>query len=79
VREITEELFPTASRLIVTAVAQQRALEPEALAELAGRDDVVSTHSVPEALDVLRDAPQNAVIFITGSLFVVGEARPLLQ
>lgn len=79
VLEITEKLFPAASRLIVTAVAQQRALEPEALAELAGRDDVVLTHSMPEALAVLRDAPQNAVIFITGSLFVVGEARPLLQ
>jgi dihydrofolate synthase / folylpolyglutamate synthase len=79
VREITEELFPAASRLIVTAVAQQRALEPEAIAEMAGRGDVVVTHSVREALEALKNAPKDAVIFITGSLFVVGEARPLLQ
>jgi len=36
------------------------------------------THSVREAVDLLREADRSDVIFITGSLFVVGEARALL-
>jgi folylpolyglutamate synthase/dihydropteroate synthase len=37
------------------------------------------TQSVAEAVEMLGEAPEDAVIFLTGSLFVVGEARPLLQ
>jgi folylpolyglutamate synthase/dihydropteroate synthase len=36
------------------------------------------THSVGEAVALLQQATPNDVIFITGSLFVVGEARALL-
>jgi len=36
------------------------------------------THTVGQALALLEDAAADDVIFITGSLFVVGEARALL-
>jgi dihydrofolate synthase/folylpolyglutamate synthase len=76
---ITRELFPLASRLILTRANQDRSLEPETLAACAPPEKTVLTPSVPAALALLEAAPREAVIFITGSLFVVGEARPLLQ
>jgi folylpolyglutamate synthase/dihydropteroate synthase len=36
------------------------------------------TRTVAEAVDLLGQAQREDVIFITGSLFVVGEARALL-
>jgi dihydrofolate synthase/folylpolyglutamate synthase len=71
---ITSQLFPLAAKVILTRAQHDRSLEPERIAEGA-----VVTQSVPEALSLLRTAPKDAVIFITGSLFVVGEARPHLQ
>lgn len=71
---ITSQLFPLAEKVILTRAQQDRSLEPEKIA--AGS---IVTQSVPEALSLLRTAPKDAVIFITGSLFVVGEARPHLQ
>jgi dihydrofolate synthase/folylpolyglutamate synthase len=74
VQPMTERLFPLAERVILTRAAQERSLEPEAI---SARGTV--TRSVAEALALLQEAPREAVIFITGSLFVVGEARPHLQ
>lgn len=71
---ITSQLFPLAEKVILTRAQQDRSLEPERIA-----DGAIVTQSVPEALDLVRTAPKDAVIFITGSLFVVGEARPHLQ
>lgn len=71
---ITSQLFPLAEKVILTRAQQDRSLEPEKIA-----DGAIVTQSVPEALSLLRTAPKDAVIFITGSLFVVGEARPHLQ
>jgi dihydrofolate synthase/folylpolyglutamate synthase len=79
VREIVETLFPAASRLILTRAAQARALEPEAIAGLWPAGKAELTQSVQEALARVKEAPAGAVVFVTGSLFVVGEARPLLQ
>ncbi len=79
VHEICDFLFPLAQRLILTRANQPRALEPEAISAQFPALSATLTQSVPEALALLQDAPPTAVIFITGSLFVVGEARPLLQ
>ncbi len=79
VAEIAGELFPLADRLLITHADQARSLEPEAILALAPHPNATLHARVPEALEALRDAPADAVIFITGSLFVVGEARPLLQ
>jgi dihydrofolate synthase / folylpolyglutamate synthase len=66
--EIAAYLFPLARRIILTRAGQPRALEPE----LIGPHTI--TQSVPEAMALLEAAPADAVVFITGSLFVVGEA-----
>lgn len=79
VAEIAGLLFPAATRLILTRAGQQRSLETSAMAQLCPHPNATLTETVAEALQALAAAPVEAVIFITGSLFVVGEARPLLQ
>jgi dihydrofolate synthase/folylpolyglutamate synthase len=74
VDEMTSLLFPLAGRIILTAPDNSRALPPEQIPA----DDPIITHSVAEALQSLRRAAPDEVVFITGSLFVVGEARHLL-
>jgi dihydrofolate synthase/folylpolyglutamate synthase len=79
VEEIAGILFPIARELILTAPhSNQRALRPEALVEIAGRGETAPT--VADALQLARDgADAEDVIVITGSLFLVGEARALFQ
>jgi dihydrofolate synthase / folylpolyglutamate synthase len=72
--EVAGILFPVATELVLTAPDTPRALRPEALAEFAGRGHIEPT--VPQAIDYARThAGEDDVIVITGSLFVVGEAR----
>jgi dihydrofolate synthase/folylpolyglutamate synthase len=67
-------LFPLADELILTAADTPRSMPPEQLAALAGRGRAVS--NISEALQlVAREAAADDVIVITGSLFLVGEAR----
>jgi dihydrofolate synthase/folylpolyglutamate synthase len=75
VAAITSILFPLASRVIVTSPANSRAMAPE---KIPAPFNAVLTHSVPEAVEVLKQADREDAVFITGSLFVVGEARALL-
>jgi dihydrofolate synthase/folylpolyglutamate synthase len=76
VDEIAGILFPLASRVILTAPDNARALRPEALAELTDHGSIA-----PDILAALEQARsgvlENDVIVITGSLFLVGEARAL--
>jgi len=67
-------LFPLAECIIVTAPANSRAMPPEDIPA----PGATITHTVKEALAVLREVDPSVVVFITGSLFVVGEARALL-
>jgi dihydrofolate synthase / folylpolyglutamate synthase len=76
--EVTAQLFPLAERLIVTAPNFPRALRPETILEIAPHPSAHVTSSVAEAIELARSAPADAAIFITGSLFLVGEARKLL-
>ena len=73
-------LFPLADRVIATAADNIRALSPgEIKAAAPAGVDVTLTSSVPEALSLVRaQAAKEDAIFITGSLYVVGEARRLL-
>ena len=74
--EVAGILFPIATELVLTAPDTSRALRPEALAEFAGRGHIEPT--VETAIDYARThAADEDVIVITGSLFVVGEARKL--
>jgi dihydrofolate synthase/folylpolyglutamate synthase len=75
VAEMTGILFPAADTVIATAPAQERATRPETIRELSGNAGVLITRTVADALKLAQDAD---VIFVTGSLFVVAEARALL-
>lgn len=75
VDEVTDLLFPLADRLILTSPDNPRALHPETLE----RPGAVLTRNIDEALRVACDgAGPEDVVFVTGSLYLVGEARPLL-
>ena len=78
IEEVAGVLFPLASELILTAPDTSRALRPEALAEFAASGHIGShiEQTVEAAINYARaHAADEDVIVITGSLFVVGEAR----
>ncbi|HEY2015985.1 MAG TPA: folylpolyglutamate synthase/dihydrofolate synthase family protein [Bryobacteraceae bacterium] len=75
VAEIGGILFSRAQQVIVTAARQTRAMSPETLREVADHPDVRVAATLPDALAMAQDAD---VVFITGSLFLVAEARELL-
>jgi dihydrofolate synthase/folylpolyglutamate synthase len=75
IRAITEALFPLASELILTAPAIERAMPPQEI-PAPGRAQIAAT--VAEALGIVKRAASEDVVLITGSLFLVGEARALL-
>ena len=74
VPEIGAILFPLAGELILTAADSSRSMPPAELAAIAGRG-----RTTPNVVDALRLVAQQAaaddVIVVTGSLFLVGEAR----
>lgn len=81
VEEVCELLFPRARAVVLTAAHHARALAPESLAEacgpLAPQVEVAPTY--PAALAIARRwsgaVSPSAPIFVTGSLYLVGEAR----
>jgi dihydrofolate synthase / folylpolyglutamate synthase len=79
VEEMAAVLFPRAAHVILTAPRQSRALRPESIRDLADHPDmqVTADLSAALALAAAAAAPEDA-IFVTGSLFLVGEARALL-
>jgi len=74
VAEMASLLFPLADRLILTAPANARAMPPEDIPA----PGALLTHSIWEAIGLLAGASPDDVIFITGSLYLAGEARALL-
>jgi len=74
VAEIASLLFPLAHKIILTRPDNSRAMPPESI-RAAG---AILTHSVVEALAATREAAPEDVVLITGSLYVVGEARAAL-
>ena len=78
IEEVAGQLFPLADRLILTAPHFPRALRPEAIAEIAPHPNTTITQSIGEAIALAGNAPKDALVFFTGSLFVVGEARAAL-
>jgi dihydrofolate synthase/folylpolyglutamate synthase len=83
VEEVTNTLFPLASEIILTAPDQPRALNPQALAEVAAEmapGSVQVAETVRSALEMASecDRERPMATFVTGSLFLVGEARRLL-
>jgi dihydrofolate synthase/folylpolyglutamate synthase len=81
VDEVAGVLFPLAHEVLLTRVAQSRALGIAALAEAVGHHHprVRLASGLAEALSAARAAasPEDAIL-ITGSLFLVAEAKALL-
>ena len=78
VDEIAGILFPLAHQVILTAPRQARALAPESIREIAAHPDIQVASDLAQAVALLCDAASNDAVFITGSLFLVAEARALL-
>lgn len=74
VAEMTSVLFPLADQIILTAPSNSRAMPPEKI----HAPGALITHSIAEAVTTARTSFSDAAIFITGSLYLVGEARALL-
>jgi len=79
IEEISGILFPCAQQVIVTAPRQARAMDPETLRDIADHPDLRTAATLEDALALIGDASDYGsngdVIFITGSLFLVAEAR----
>jgi dihydrofolate synthase/folylpolyglutamate synthase len=73
VEEVAGLLFPRFSRVIATAPQQPRALAPENLLDLVDHADIVAAPNLSAALQ-----QSSGTTFISGSLFLVAEARELL-
>ena len=73
--EISGILFPRAQQVIVTAPQQARALAPEALRDIGGHPGLRTAPTLRDALALVEDASPDDVVFVTGSLFLVAEAR----
>ena len=81
VAEVAELLFPRAARVIVTRPGTPRAASPEALARLArevNRSVVVEPEPARALERALESAGPEDVVFVTGSLFLVGACREVL-
>jgi dihydrofolate synthase/folylpolyglutamate synthase len=76
--EISGILFPRAHQVIVTAPQQARALAPEALRDIGGHPGLRTAPTLRDALALVENAAPEDVVFVTGSLFLVAEARALL-
>jgi len=73
--EIAEILFPRAAELILTAPRQTRALAPDALRQAVDHPHVRVAADIGEALAMGRAGSPDDAVFVTGSLFLVAEAR----
>jgi dihydrofolate synthase/folylpolyglutamate synthase len=77
ITEIAEILFPLAARLILTKPVNDRAAEPADLARLTDSPATL-TDNVEQALAEAENFPENLTC-VTGSLYLVGEARKILD
>ncbi len=79
VTEMAGILFPLAAEVILTSPAQTRAVRPEALREIVDHSRLRTTARLADALALVRaEAASEDAAFVSGSLFLVGEARALL-
>lgn len=79
VQEITEILFPLADQVVLTAPAAPRAVRPEALRADSDHPRMRAVATAQDALEFARSVPPQDAVFITGSLYLVGEILGLLQ
>ena len=70
--EVTNLLFPLAEEVVLTMPKQPRALHPDAIREVVDHPQLVVTDDLAMALAHVR--AHSMTTFITGSLYLVGEA-----
>jgi dihydrofolate synthase / folylpolyglutamate synthase len=80
---ICKHLIPLARQCVITRADNPRALPTDDIANRLGQylepGRIVQAQDVPQALDsARRSARQDDTIVVTGSLFIVGEARQIL-
>lgn len=76
--QIAEILFPLPDCLILTTVQNPRSAGLETLSSLAHRTSI-ETSSSAEALRVaIAQTPKDGLICVTGSLYLIGETRPMI-
>jgi len=81
ISEMTEILFPVAQRVIATQAENPRSASPEEIQQAGSRTgaEIEPAASVSAALERARDiAGPNAVMVVTGSIYLVGEAMARL-
>ncbi len=84
VKGITRALFPIAQRVILTCADNPRVARPMDILS-AGKEflkdkNAAITRSVLEALKIVHSCAANdSLVLVTGSLFVVGEARGIIK
>jgi dihydrofolate synthase / folylpolyglutamate synthase len=79
--EMTEILFPLAERVIATRADNPRSASPEEIRDAASRTStsIEEAPDVAAAIELARtSARADAVVVITGSIYIVGEAMRLL-
>jgi dihydrofolate synthase/folylpolyglutamate synthase len=79
VAEIGGVLFPLAEEVIVTAPRQSRALSPQAMRNAVDHPNLLTAPDIECALSMVRDISPEDAVFVTGSLFLVAEARAILR
>jgi dihydrofolate synthase/folylpolyglutamate synthase len=79
VEEISGILFPLATEVIATAPRQTRAVAPETIRALSAHPSLCTAPDLRRALEMARTGAPDRAIFISGSLFLVGEAMTLLN
>jgi dihydrofolate synthase / folylpolyglutamate synthase len=82
ISEMTEILFPVADHVIAVRADNPRSASPEEIQQAAKRTgtDIAAAGDVKSALEQARSqAAPDAVLVITGSIYLVGEAMGLLN
>jgi dihydrofolate synthase/folylpolyglutamate synthase len=82
VSEMAEILFPLADRVIATRAENPRSASPEEIQQAAQRTGI-EVDTAPDAASALKQAKAaaraGAIIVITGSIYLVGEAMRFLE
>ncbi len=78
--EMAQILFPLFDQVIVAPIhsARAAALDDLLAAARATGTPAVAAQSVGEALEMARDRSTGGVVVVSGSVYLVGEARALL-
>jgi dihydrofolate synthase/folylpolyglutamate synthase len=81
VKGILEALIPISDLTVITkSKIAERAFHPEKIKEMIADKEAVTTSNVKEALNhAIKNSDPDDLILVTGSLFVVGEAREIFM